>query len=222
MQEVTGFWLQHSAPKFPGAPGGSPLRSYSGIAPAQQLFGQHFVCLSLGADGIEAVARSLQTSFPFVYSRRMPPQLQQSLPQVNDSSQSHVPQSWCGPADIGLKSGKITWSDEDHKSRCGLRENAPELKAIICEPVSKRLYPQVRALMRGRHPLLPTSSVAHIRTRLTGEPITLVYKSRSLWVCRKLYLACLITPIHPASIYEKPEVMSADVTEVHQLGIMGH
>ena len=52
------------------------------MAPAQRVFGQHFLCLSLDAGGVERVAAALRTAFPLVFSRRVPPGLRGTLPQV--------------------------------------------------------------------------------------------------------------------------------------------
>ena len=78
VQAIHGFWLQHSAPKFPQA----GAANYSGIQHPQQLFGQHFACFSLGTAALETVARTVQTSFPLVYSRHLPTQMISALPQA--------------------------------------------------------------------------------------------------------------------------------------------
>jgi hypothetical protein len=83
VQGGRGFWLQHSVPKFPQPPAGpSAMRNYSGVAPAQRVFGQHFLCLSLDVAGVETVAATLRTAFPLVFSRRLPRALTRALPQV--------------------------------------------------------------------------------------------------------------------------------------------
>ena len=81
-QGGTGFWLQHSVPKFPQPAAGPAAGDYIGVAPAQRVFGQHFLCLTLGAGGIETVAAALRTAFPLVFSRRLPAELRRTLPQV--------------------------------------------------------------------------------------------------------------------------------------------
>ena len=94
-QGRTGFWLQHSAPKFPQPAAGSSARNYSGVAPSQQVFGQHFLCLSLDVPGVETVAATLRTAFPLVFSWRLPGALRSTLPQVHallwSLMQGHLP-----------------------------------------------------------------------------------------------------------------------------------
>ncbi len=81
-QGGSGFWLQHSAPKFPQPAAGPAAGDYTGVAPAQRVFGQHFLCLALGADGVETVAAALRTAFPLVFARHIPVELRGILPQV--------------------------------------------------------------------------------------------------------------------------------------------
>ena len=83
LQTGHGFWLQHSAPRFPQPAAGVAASDYSGVAPPERVFGQHFLCLSLGAGGVEGVAAALQTAFPLVYSWRMPAELRSTLPQAS-------------------------------------------------------------------------------------------------------------------------------------------
>ncbi len=82
LQAGSGFWLQHSAPKFPQPAAGPAAGDYTGVAPAQRVFGQHFLCLTLGAGGIETVAAALRTAFPLVFSRQIPAETRGTLPQV--------------------------------------------------------------------------------------------------------------------------------------------
>ena len=82
MQAGSGFWLQHSTPKFPQPAAGPAAGNYTGVAPSQRVFGQHFLCLTLGAGGVESVAGALRTAFPLVFSRGIPAELRSTLPQV--------------------------------------------------------------------------------------------------------------------------------------------
>ena len=66
-----GFFLSHSAPRFPNDP---EENSYAGLLPAQQRFSQHFLCISLGASGMENLTRHLSRAFrPRAFSVALPP-----------------------------------------------------------------------------------------------------------------------------------------------------
>jgi hypothetical protein len=75
---VAGFWLVHSAPRFPAAPG-SP--SWTDLLHAQSVFGQHFSCFSLGgSSSIAAVADALLAAGPYIYSSQLPASLAAAFP----------------------------------------------------------------------------------------------------------------------------------------------
>ncbi|KAK9804485.1 hypothetical protein WJX73_008867 [Symbiochloris irregularis] len=60
-----GFWLMHSAPKFPDSPANS---SYGGIYPSQMKHAQNFLCISLNATFLDAIGHVLQVTNLFIYS----------------------------------------------------------------------------------------------------------------------------------------------------------
>ncbi|CAL8471519.1 g11061 [Coccomyxa elongata] len=68
-----GFWLVHSAPKFPNNPTDGP---YTGICCeeywGQLLEGQNFMCLTLGPTQLNSVAALLQLPSLFLYEWHMP------------------------------------------------------------------------------------------------------------------------------------------------------
>ncbi|KAF6259523.1 deoxyribonuclease II [Scenedesmus sp. NREL 46B-D3] len=65
-----GFWLVHSAPRFPQHPS---LPGFDQLNRSQAVFGQHFSCLSLaGAESVHAVAQLLLVAGPYIYSSRLP------------------------------------------------------------------------------------------------------------------------------------------------------
>ncbi|KAF8072694.1 Plancitoxin-1 [Scenedesmus sp. PABB004] len=75
---VAGFWLTHSAPRFPDDPRAGP--GFADLAPPQSVFAQHFACFSLAAPGLAGAAELLRTSAPFVSSSALPPALAARLP----------------------------------------------------------------------------------------------------------------------------------------------
>ena len=67
-----GFFLSHSAPRFPNDP--EKDSSYAGLALAQQRFSQHFLCVSLDGGGMENLTWHLSRSFrPRAFSVLLPP-----------------------------------------------------------------------------------------------------------------------------------------------------
>jgi Deoxyribonuclease II len=73
-----GFWLQHSAPAFPGQPGHP---GFAQLAHAQSVFGQHFACFSLeGGGALDGAARALAAAAPFLLASGLPAGLAASLP----------------------------------------------------------------------------------------------------------------------------------------------
>lgn len=74
-----GFWLQHSAPRYPRPP---DTPDFATLEQPQSVYGQHFACMSLPAAGIEAVAQSLAITRPHVYVHALPPSLAAAYPQL--------------------------------------------------------------------------------------------------------------------------------------------
>jgi deoxyribonuclease-2 len=65
-----GFWLVHSAPRFPQEPSQA---GFDQLNRSQAVFGQHFSCVSLaGAESINAVAQLLLVAGPYIYSSSLP------------------------------------------------------------------------------------------------------------------------------------------------------
>lgn len=79
-KENGGFWLMHSAPKFPDSRANS---SYGGIYPGQTLHAQAFVCISLNATVLDSIAGLLQITDLFIYSpRELPEALARAYPAL--------------------------------------------------------------------------------------------------------------------------------------------
>jgi hypothetical protein len=75
---ATGFWLVHSAPRFPRPPG-EP--DWTVLQPPQTVFGQHFSCFSLASNSsIAAVSDVLLAAGPYIYSSRLPASLAAQYP----------------------------------------------------------------------------------------------------------------------------------------------
>lgn len=89
-----GFWMIHSAPRFPKDP---KEDGFSELARAQSVFGQHFSCFSLmGNQSITAVAAMLLTAGPYIYSSHLPDHLAAQYPawkQLLDGTSSTLPAS---------------------------------------------------------------------------------------------------------------------------------
>lgn len=76
---AAGFWLVHSAPRFPGIPAAGP--GWMQLQHPQTVFGQHFSCFSLaGNSSIAAVAQALLAAGPFIYSSNLPTRLAAAYP----------------------------------------------------------------------------------------------------------------------------------------------
>lgn len=89
-KSVSGFWVTHSIPKFPFANSSQP--GWNHVQPSQTLYGQHALCISLSAAGIDAVASSLLTSRAFVYNHStaaLGPVIQAQLPSVQRLLDGH-------------------------------------------------------------------------------------------------------------------------------------
>jgi deoxyribonuclease-2 len=90
-----GFWLVHSAPRFPQDPS---VPGFDQLNRSQAVFGQHFSCISLaGAESISAVAQLLLVAGPYIYSSSLPaasaavfPAWQQLLAGCSDMQQHSI------------------------------------------------------------------------------------------------------------------------------------
>eukprot|EP00877_Chromochloris_zofingiensis_P014888 jgi/Chrzof1/9653/Cz04g11030.t1 len=72
-----GFWLGHSAPRFPWPP---VVSNFSQLARAQSVFGQHFFCVSVNSSAIPSLAQLLLATGPYIYSYSLPAQLAAQFP----------------------------------------------------------------------------------------------------------------------------------------------
>jgi len=73
-----GFYLQHSAPAFPYAMSEAP--DYFHFPYGQAYFAQHFFCVSLGADQIEAASKVARYFNAFVYDSNVPSSIASKMP----------------------------------------------------------------------------------------------------------------------------------------------
>lgn len=89
-----GFWLVHSAPRFPKDPA---QPDFAELARAQSVFGQHFSCFSLSnKQSIAGVAQMLLTAGPYIYSSSLPVDLASEFPdwlRLVTGSSHEVPMS---------------------------------------------------------------------------------------------------------------------------------
>lgn len=81
LDQSSGFYLLHSVPKFPAAPcvncpDGIGNGSYTGIALAQQLYGQSFMCMTMPASELDKVAQLAHDEEVWVYDHMVPLELQ--------------------------------------------------------------------------------------------------------------------------------------------------
>jgi deoxyribonuclease II len=65
--DISGFWLIHSVPKYPPAIGEKYDYPHTGT-----MYGQSFLCISLTGDQIGKVGRQLQYNEPRFYSSNVP------------------------------------------------------------------------------------------------------------------------------------------------------
>ena len=75
-----GFWLTHSWPEWPDLRGFAPAAG--GVANASTIYGQSFLCVSLSAAGVEAVATALLRAEPLTYDGFVPVALEQQFPRL--------------------------------------------------------------------------------------------------------------------------------------------
>ncbi|KAL4475090.1 hypothetical protein ABPG74_001786 [Tetrahymena malaccensis] len=60
-----GFLIVHSTPKFPEISNGNIVL---GIQPNQQIYGQHYFCISTSTPELDRIASAYNVDYPFVYS----------------------------------------------------------------------------------------------------------------------------------------------------------
>lgn len=65
--DISGFWMVHSVPKFPPALGEKYDYPHSGT-----IYGQSFLCMSFTGDQIDIVGKQLQFNEPRFYSTQVP------------------------------------------------------------------------------------------------------------------------------------------------------
>lgn len=85
LDQSSGFYLLHSVPKFPAAPcvncpDGIGNGSYTGIALAQQLYGQSFMCMTMPTSELDKVAQMAIDEEAWVYDHMLPAELQTRYP----------------------------------------------------------------------------------------------------------------------------------------------
>lgn len=73
----TGFWLIHSVPKYPPMLGESYHYPDTG-----KIYGQSFLCISVGADQMETIGQQLILNEPHVYSFVIPDELKERFPKL--------------------------------------------------------------------------------------------------------------------------------------------
>ena len=79
--EAGGFWLLHSAPKFPDSPAN---KSYGGIYRSQTIHAQAFLCISLSAATTDAIGSLLQVTNLYMYSpTSLPADLAAAFPSIS-------------------------------------------------------------------------------------------------------------------------------------------
>ncbi|XP_076436265.1 deoxyribonuclease-2-alpha-like [Babylonia areolata] len=87
---ASGFWLIHSAPKFPP----EKKDGYSWAENASD-YGQSFLCMSFASKSLGILAKQLLFYYPYVYDYYLPPPALQSFPElaclVNSTRIQHPP-----------------------------------------------------------------------------------------------------------------------------------
>ncbi|KAG5666998.1 hypothetical protein PVAND_015001 [Polypedilum vanderplanki] len=76
--DISGFWLVHSVPKFPPA---ADEEKYD-YPHTGKIYGQSFLCISFTAEQIGIVGKQLQYNEPAFYSSQVPKYLEHIHPQV--------------------------------------------------------------------------------------------------------------------------------------------
>lgn len=98
-----GFYLQHSAPAFPFNHTASP--PYWHFPYSQAIFAQHFLCVSLGASQVEAVASVAKYYYAYVYEANIPAAAKASLPNLVQLAQMNYVNA-SGSAQLTTLGGK--------------------------------------------------------------------------------------------------------------------
>ncbi|ELU06802.1 hypothetical protein CAPTEDRAFT_171507 [Capitella teleta] len=82
---TSGFWLVHSLPKFP------PVANESYAYPETgKLFGQTFLCISLGNQNFNTIGLQLKYTYPFIYDYSLPDVFTKDNPNLSDVLKKHA------------------------------------------------------------------------------------------------------------------------------------
>ena len=80
LNEDHGFWLVHSVPKYPPAPGNGSSYSY---VHSGQTYGQSFLCISLETKtSAESIGEQLLFNRPYIYSTQLPKSFESAYPKL--------------------------------------------------------------------------------------------------------------------------------------------
>jgi len=72
-----GFWLIHSTPRFPPV-----LKDTYAWPEDEDIYGQHYMCLTLSTDTFEKIGQLLLIDYPSVYDASIPDTLSHSVPSL--------------------------------------------------------------------------------------------------------------------------------------------
>ena len=104
-----GFWLVHSAPRFPDYVKNGYKGFGQGVNPASTRYAQSFLCLSLPLDEIDAgVASNMIVNWPHVHDSSLPSSLSGSLPTVASwLAGSHTTTPTATVREVKTQGGKV-------------------------------------------------------------------------------------------------------------------
>lgn len=80
--ESNGFWLPHSIPGFPVAPGN--VSEYQGLPGSAYTYAQNFICLSVSATTLDSIAYKFLLNRPNIYNYLFPSPISNLYPNISN------------------------------------------------------------------------------------------------------------------------------------------
>jgi deoxyribonuclease II len=100
-----GFWLPHSVPGFPVAPGN--VSEYQGLPGSAYTYAQNFLCLSVSAETLDSIAYKFLLNRPHIYDFLFPDPLSALYPNISKLvSGDYSDAAICGDSTLETSGGQ--------------------------------------------------------------------------------------------------------------------